>query len=141
QLSFPFPSFRVPRPRKLLGIWAIASLAAALAFPAPVTSQTSWQMATEYPQSNISGIGLATFSKLVSAYTDGRITATIAYDNELKITSAEMPRAVQELRIAGGDAFAGALAALDPMFGLPSLPFVVQSVDVARSVHARARPP
>ena len=97
-------------------------------------------MATEYPQSNISGIGLATFSKLVSAYTDGRITATIAYDNELKITSADMPRAAQELRIAGGDAFAGALAALDPMFGLPSLPFVVQSVDVARSVNARARP-
>ena len=140
QLSFPLRSFKVPRPRKPPGIWAIASLAAALAFPAPATSQTSWQMATEYPQSNISGIGLATFSKLVSAYSDGRITATIAYDNELKITSAEMPRAVQEQRIAGGDAFAGALAALDPMFGLASLPFVVQSVDVARSVNARARP-
>jgi TRAP-type C4-dicarboxylate transport system substrate-binding protein len=140
QLSFPLRSIRVPRRRKPPGIWAIACLAAALAFPAPATSQTSWQMATEYPQSNISGIGLATFSKLVSAYTDGRITAAIAYDNELKITSAEMPRAAQELRIAGGDAFAGALAALDPMFGLPSLPFVVQSVDVARSVNARARP-
>jgi TRAP-type transport system periplasmic protein len=74
------------------------------------------------------------------AYTGGRVTATIAYDNELKITSAEMPRAAQELRIAGGDAFAGALAAIDPVFGLPSLPFVVQSVDVAQSVNARARP-
>jgi TRAP-type C4-dicarboxylate transport system substrate-binding protein len=61
-------------------------------------------------QSNISGIGLATFAKLVSAHTDGRLTATIAYDNELKIVSADMPRAVQELRITGGDAFAGALA-------------------------------
>ena len=51
-----------------------------------------------------------------------------------------MPRAAQELRIAGGDAFAGALATLDPVFGLPSLPFVVQSVEMARSVNARARP-
>ena len=140
RLAFPFRSSRAPRPQKPLGIWAVVALAAALAFPAPATSQVSWQMTTEYPQSNISGIGLATFAKLVSTYTDGRITATIAYDNELKITSAEMPRAAQELRIAGGDAFAGALAAIDPVFGLPSLPFVVQSVDVAQSVNARARP-
>jgi TRAP-type C4-dicarboxylate transport system substrate-binding protein len=138
RLPLLFRSFSVPR--KMLGIWAIVSLAAALAFPAPATSQVSWQMTTEYPQNNISGIGLATFSKLLSAYTDGRVTAAIAYDNELKITSAEMPRAAQELRITGGDAFAGALAGADPVFGLPSLPFVVQSADVARSVNARARP-
>jgi TRAP-type transport system periplasmic protein len=140
RLAFPFCCFRAPRTRKPLGTWAAVALAAALAFPAPATSQVSWQMTTEYPQSNISGIGLATFAKLVSAYTDGRLTATIAYDNELKIVSADMPRAVQELRITGGDAFAGALASVDPVFGLPSLPFVVQSVDVAQSVNARARP-
>jgi TRAP-type C4-dicarboxylate transport system substrate-binding protein len=140
RLAFPFCSFTATRPRKRLCIWTVVALAAALAFPTPATSQVSWQMTTEYPQSNISGIGLATFAKLVSTYTGGRVTATIAYDNELKITSAEMPRAVRELRIAGGDAFAGALAAIDPVFGLPSLPFVVQSVDVAQSVNARARP-
>ena len=139
--------------RKAPGFWAmIIVLTAALAFPAPATSedaspvksqatsQVPWLMATEYPENNISGIGLATFAKLVSAYTGGRVTATISYDNELKVISAEMPRAAQERRIAGGDAFAGPLAALDPVFGLPSLPFVVQSVDVARSVNARARP-
>src|SRR5262245_66508116 len=120
RLAFPFCSFRAARPQKPLGIWAVVALAAALAFPAPATSQVSWQMTTEYPQNNISGIGLATFAKLVSTYTDGRITATIAYDNELKIISAEMPRAAQEQRITGGDAFAGALAAIDPVFGLPS---------------------
>jgi TRAP-type C4-dicarboxylate transport system substrate-binding protein len=158
--SMPHPltvrPFRTRLLRIPFAIWAIAVLAAALALPAPATSQEagqatapikgqvtnslSWLMITEYPKNNISGIGLATFSRLVAAYTDGRITATIAYDNELKITSAQMPRAAQELRIAGGDAFAGALAAADPVFGLPSLPFVVQSVDVARAVNARARP-
>jgi TRAP-type C4-dicarboxylate transport system substrate-binding protein len=140
RLAFPFCSFSAPRPRRSLSIWAIVALAAALAFPAPATSQVSWQMTTEYPQSSISGIGLATFAKLVSNYTDGRIAATIAYDNDLKVVSAEMPRAAQEQRITGGDAFAGALAAIDPVFGLPSLPFVVQSVDVAQSVNTRARP-
>src|SRR2546429_6385524 len=110
RLAFPFCSFRASRPRKPLSIWAVVALAAALAFPAPATSQVSWQMATEYPQSNISGIGLATFAKLVSTHTGGRVIATIAYDNELKITSAEIPRAAPELRIAGGDGLASGLA-------------------------------
>jgi TRAP-type C4-dicarboxylate transport system substrate-binding protein len=51
-----------------------------------------------------------------------------------------MLRAAQDNRIAGGDAFAGPLEASDPIFGLSSLPFVVQSVDSARAVNARARP-
>jgi TRAP-type C4-dicarboxylate transport system substrate-binding protein len=140
--------FRTRLRQRPPAIWAIVVLAAVLVFPAPstsqvasqATSQISWSMTTEYPRSSISGIGLATFAKLVSAYTNGHITATVSYDNELKITSAEMPRAAQELRIAGGDAFAGALASADSVFGLPSLPSVVQSVDAARAVNERARP-
>lgn len=105
------------------------------------TSQpVRWQMATEYPQSNISGVGLATFAKLVSARTNGFVTTENAYDNELKISSGEMLRAAQERRIAGADAFAGPLEASDAIFGLASLPFVVQSIDAARAVNARARP-
>jgi TRAP-type C4-dicarboxylate transport system substrate-binding protein len=116
-------------------------LAIALLFQAlPALAQASWQMATEYPQNSVSGIGLVTFAKQVSAHTGGQITVTPAFDNELKISSSEMPRAASERRIAGGDAFAGALSALDPVFGLSSLPFVVPSLEVARAVNAKARP-
>ena len=97
-------------------------------------------MVTEYPQSNISGTGLATFAKLVAAHTGGLVTASIAFDNEAKITSTEMPRAARDGRIAGGDAFGGALSAYDTVFGLSTLPFVAQSAEVARAVNARARP-
>jgi TRAP-type transport system periplasmic protein len=62
------------------------------------------------------------------------------FDTEMKTSSGEMLRAAQDHRIDGGDAFAGPLEASDPIFGLSSLPFVVQSVDVAREVSARARP-
>jgi TRAP-type C4-dicarboxylate transport system substrate-binding protein len=51
-----------------------------------------------------------------------------------------MLRAAQDHRIDGGDAFAGSLEPSDPIFGLSSLPFVVQSVDIAKAVAARARP-
>jgi TRAP-type transport system periplasmic protein len=109
-------------------------------FPVPAIAQVQWKMATEYPETNISGVGLATFGKLVASNTHGYLTTVNAFDNEMKISSGEMLRAVQDNRIAGGDAFAGPLEASDPIFGLSSLPFVVQSVDSARAVNARARP-
>jgi TRAP-type C4-dicarboxylate transport system substrate-binding protein len=97
-------------------------------------------MTTEYPQSSVSGIGLASFAKRVSDHTGGQVTVTTAFDNQLKINSSEMPRAANDGRITGGDAFSGALSGLDAVFGLSSLPFVVHSVEVARAVNARARP-
>jgi TRAP-type transport system periplasmic protein len=108
--------------------------------PVPAMAQVQWKMATEYPESNISGVGLATFGKFVAARTNGYLTTVTAFDNAMKISSRDMLRAAQDNRIAGGDAFAGPLEASDPIFGLSSLPFVVQSVDSARVVNARARP-
>jgi TRAP-type C4-dicarboxylate transport system substrate-binding protein len=124
----------------------LAAPAAAQKTSQQVTSQQAvaqhviWQMATEYPQSSISGVGLATFARLASEGTDGFMTTANAFDNELKISSGEMLRAAEERRIAGGDAFAGPLEASDAVFGLASLPFLVQSVDAARAVNAKARP-
>lgn len=103
-------------------------------------AQVRWVMATEYPASNISGVGLTTFARSVSARTNGAMSVATALDNELKISSGDMVRAAQDGRIVGGDAFAGPLEATDPIFGLASLPFVVQSIEAARAVNARARP-
>ncbi|HEX7921556.1 MAG TPA: C4-dicarboxylate ABC transporter substrate-binding protein, partial [Bradyrhizobium sp.] len=112
-------------------------IASTVIFSVPASAQVTWQMATEYPQSNISGVGLAKFAELVSAQTGGYVTVRNAFDNELKISSGDMLRAAQEGRIAGGDAFAGPLEASDPVFGLPSLPFVVQSIEAARTINER----
>lgn len=137
--SRPAPRARARTLARCLVIVALA------AFLAPVgtgraLAQARWAMATEYPQSNISGVGLATFGRLVAARTDGFVTVAAAFDNVAKVSSGEMIRAAQDGRIHGGDAFAGPLEATDPIFGLPSLPFVVQSVEAAKDVNAKARP-
>jgi TRAP-type C4-dicarboxylate transport system substrate-binding protein len=119
---------------------ACVAAASLLSSATIAATQVTWQMATEYPQSNISGVGLATFAQLVSVSTNGFVKTVNAFDNELKISSGEMLRAAQERRIVGGDAFAGPLEASDAVFGLASLPFVVQSIDAARVVNAQARP-
>lgn len=121
-------------------IRAILALTALLLSVVPAAAQVSWRMTTEYPQNNISGIGLTTFAERVAAHTNSFVTVANAFDNELKINSGAMPRAATEGRIAGGDAFAGALSGLDPVLALSTLPFLVQSVDVARATNLRARP-
>jgi TRAP-type transport system periplasmic protein len=108
--------------------------------PVPAIAQVQWKMATEYPESNISGVGLVTFGKLLASNTHGHLATVNAFDNEMKISSGEMLRAAQDHRVDGGDAFAGPLESSDPIFGLSSLPFVVQSLDTAKTVAARARP-
>lgn len=118
-----------------LTVWAALVLSVA-----PATAQVTWRMTTEYPQNNISGIGLTTFASRVSERTHGFVIVANAFDNELKISSSEMPRAALDDRIAGGDAFAGALSGIDLVLGLSTLPFLVQSVDVARAGNVRARP-
>ncbi|MGL9617111.1 TRAP transporter substrate-binding protein [Bradyrhizobium sp. U531] len=144
--DLPFP-MRSPakRIRSILAVVAwialVLNVAPALAQgAAQVTSQIIWQMTTEYPENNISGIGLATFASRVSERTHGFVTVTNAFDNKLKINSGEMPRAALDGRIAGGDAFAGALSGVDPALGLSTLPFLVQSVELARATNLRARP-
>ena len=138
------PPMRSPSRR----IHTILAVAALLFCAAPVKAQTApqsatqvvWRMTTEYPENNISGIGLTTFADRVAARTNGFVTVTNAFDNQLKISSGEMPRAALDGRIAGGDAFAGALSGLDPVLGFSTLPFLVQSVDVAHAANVRARP-
>jgi TRAP-type C4-dicarboxylate transport system substrate-binding protein len=136
-------AFALPRICVAL-VFAVAAALCADTAPAqvtsPVASPVTWRMTTEYPESSISGIGLVTFSKLVAERTGGSVTTSNAFDNELKINSIDMPRAAQEGRIAGGDAFVGPLSAREAVFGLPTLPFVVQSAKTARAVNERARP-
>ncbi|MGH1569363.1 TRAP transporter substrate-binding protein [Methylobacterium sp. P31] len=95
-------------------------------------------MTTEYPKGNISGIGLATFAQTVATHTGGLVTVEPTYDS--KITSGQLVQAAAEGRVAGGDAFGGPMDTLDPVFALPSLPFIVRSVADARALNARARP-
>lgn len=79
--------------KRIRVIFALVALVLSLApAVAQVTSQVTWQMTTEYPENNISGIGLTTFASRVSERTNGFVTVTNAFDNRLKINSGEMPR-------------------------------------------------
>jgi len=103
-------------------------------------AQTSWEMPTEYPETAIPGEGVANFARLVNERAGGRLTVKPSFDAKRGIKSAQMIAAVQKGEVAAGDAFAGALGAVDPLFGLSSLPFLATSIDDARRLTDLARP-
>jgi TRAP-type C4-dicarboxylate transport system substrate-binding protein len=111
-----------------------------LAFPAASRAETVWEMATEYPQNTMPGLGVTTFAKRLEELSSGNIRIKPGFDAAAGIKSAGMLAAVADNRVQAGDAFAGALEAEDPIFALPSLPFLATSIDDAKRLADLARP-
>jgi TRAP-type C4-dicarboxylate transport system substrate-binding protein len=108
--------------------------------PAAIRAETVWDMPTEYPANAMPGVGLSAFAKHVAELSAGKLTIKPSFDAASGIKSAGMLAAIADGRVQAGDAFAGALEAEDPIFALPSLPFLVTSIADARRLADIARP-
>jgi TRAP-type C4-dicarboxylate transport system substrate-binding protein len=97
-------------------------------------------MPTEYPQTTMSGLGITTFATHLAERSAGKLQIKPSFDAAAGIRSAGMLAAITEGRVQAVDAFAGALEAEDPIFALPSLPFLVTSIADAKRLSELARP-
>jgi TRAP-type C4-dicarboxylate transport system substrate-binding protein len=97
-------------------------------------------MPTEYPASTMPGEGLATFARLVTEASGGRLVVQPSFDAASGLRSGAMIGAVEAGTVEAADAFTGPLATVDPLFGLSSLPFLATSIEEARRLAAIARP-
>src|SRR3954469_266582 len=122
---------------RLLSLLAATLL---LLHPVTVRAETVWDMPTEYPQNAMPGVGLTAFAKHVAELSAGKLTIKPSFDAAAGIKSAGMLAAIAEGRVQAGDAFAGSLEAEDPIFALPSLPFLVTSTADAKRLADIARP-
>src|SRR5260221_2791464 len=111
-----------------------------LLHPAAARAQAVWDMATEYPQTAMPGLGVTTFAKHVAESSAGKLQIRPSFDATAGIRSAGMLAAIAEGRVQAGDAFAGALEAEDEIFALPSLPFLVTSITDAKRLADLMRP-
>lgn len=98
-----------------------------------------WSMATEYPASSMSGEGVTFFAETLATESGGRLAVRPSFDAAAGVRSADLPGAIGEGRITAGDAFAGALGRLDPIFLLSSLPFLAATNGDARKLYDAAR--
>jgi TRAP-type C4-dicarboxylate transport system substrate-binding protein len=100
----------------------------------------TWGMANEYPASSIQGEADARFGREVTARSGGRIEIAHQYDASSGFRSKDMVDAIGRGDLRIGNTYMGALGGLDPIFLLPSLPFLATTPEQGRALAAVARP-
>ncbi|WP_236903728.1 TRAP transporter substrate-binding protein DctP [Cupriavidus malaysiensis] len=116
---------------------AASAASAAASAPAPVT----WRMTTEAPAAGMAGEGLSTFAEEMKARSGGTLLVAPAFEAGVDARPLPPPAATaaRDARGDGGDIPAEALGQLDPLFQLPSLPFIATSLESARRLAGLAR--
>ena len=97
-------------------------------------------MANEYPATSIQGEADARFARAVAERTGKRIEIVHAYDASSGFRSKDMVEAVGRAAVPIANAYMGALGAVDPVFLLPSLPFLATSPEQGKTLAEIARP-
>lgn len=98
----------------------------------------SWILATEYPATNISGVGLYAFAGELQARLDGAEIEIVT--DRPGLTSQTIVQLAADAHIAGGDVYASALSGIDPVFAIPALPFQTRSIEHAYALLNRCLP-
>lgn len=132
-------TYRLTRRHLTTGLAAAVVLPMVSVRAQPATQPATWAMATEYPASSMPGEGLRLFAESLTRESGGRIGAKPSFNAAAGFKSADMMAAVRDGKLAVGDAFAGALGKVDPLFLLSSLPFVATTNDDAKRLYRAAR--
>ena len=116
-----------------------AAVAGATALPANAQN-ISWDLANEYGRSSIMGVGDEAFIKAVDELSGGSIKITAHYDGSIGYKSVDQFDAVGDGAIQIADTVMGAVAGIEPIFLLSSLPFIAGSAADAKLLFEVARP-
>ncbi len=119
---------------------ALAMVIVLLAAGAAPAQTVTWGMANEYPATSIQGEADAYFARETTGRTGGRIEIAHQYDASSGYRSKEMVEAIGRGDLPIGNTYMGALGAVDPVFLLPSLPFLATTPEQAQALAAVARP-
>jgi len=118
--------------------WSLALLVLAAI---PSRSQPLvWALSEEYPATSIPGEGDTTFAALLREKSGGLIEVVPKFDAALGWRSKQTLDAVAAGAVPLVDMYAGALGEAEPLFLLPSLPFLTASIEQARTLYDAAKP-
>ena len=115
-----------------------AAFAAALAATA-ASGQTSWDMATPYPDAEFHTQNIRQFAEDVAEATGGSLRITV-HSGQSLFKHPEIKRSVQDQLIPIGEILMANLLNEDPIFGADNIPFLVTSYEGAKTLWDAQRP-
>ncbi len=118
----------------LLGLLLCPALPAAAADPIKMDCNAI------YPDSNFHTQGAQRFAELVKEYTEGSVLITVHPGGSLGFKGPELLKAVKDATLPMSDILMGVVSGSDDIFGLTTIPMLVDSYEQARVFYDAARP-
>lgn len=118
---------------------AVSAAAIAIGQSAPVLAQTSWDMATPYPDAEFHTRNINQFAEEISAATSGGVSITVHSGASL-FKHPEIKRAVQNQLVPIGEVLMANLFNDDPIFGADNIPFIASTYEDAKALWDAQRP-
>ncbi|HSA80742.1 MAG TPA: TRAP transporter substrate-binding protein [Geminicoccaceae bacterium] len=100
----------------------------------------TWDLANEYNATSIHAEGDVFFAEQLKEMSGGQIEIVHHFGGALGYKSLDQFDAVGDGAIPIADTYVGPLGGIDPMFLLPSLPFLAKTADEARLLYEVAKP-
>lgn len=110
------------------------------AIPLAGAQTIKFDLSNEYAANSIHGVGDARFAQLVKDKSKGAIQIVVHTGAALGYKSKDHFDAVADGALVMADTFAGALGGINPLFLLPSLPFLTKTLDEAKLLDDVAYP-
>ncbi len=124
---------------KLKAFAAASTVVVTLGQAGSVAAQTSWDMATPYPDAEFHTRNIAQFAEDISVATSGAIDITVHSGASL-FKHPEIKRAVQNQFVPIGEVLMANLFNEDPIFGADNIPFIATTYDDAKTLWDAQRP-
>jgi TRAP-type transport system periplasmic protein len=126
--------------RSLAGRAGSALAATVVATCGAVAAAETWDLANEYNATSIHAEGDVFFADQLEEKSGGAIEIVHHFGGALGYKSLDQFDAVGDGAIPIADTYVGPLGGIDPMFLLPSLPFLAKTADEARLLYEVAKP-
>ncbi|QJT07720.1 TRAP transporter substrate-binding protein [Oceanidesulfovibrio marinus] len=111
-----------------------------LAAPAAVADTIAMDCNAIYPASNFHTIGAQNFAEKVKEYTDGSVDITVHPGGSLGFKGPELLKAVKDGTLPMSDILMGVVSGSDEIFGLTTMPLLVNSYEQAMQFYQTAKP-
>jgi len=118
----------------------LISLLLAMTLSGAQAADYQWDMANEYNDTSIHAEGDKLFSERLAELSDGAIEITHHFGGAIGFKSKDQLDAVGDGALPIANTYVGPLGGIEPMFLLPSLPFLAATTEEARRLYEIARP-
>lgn len=104
------------------------------------TGSVEWLANSVWPPANHQSVGLEEFAVKVKEATDGKVNIRVQTGGALGYTGPELLRVVKDNLVPMSDMLTSGVAGDEPIFGIVTLPFLIQNFEEGKILNDIARP-